>query len=302
MKVACLTVVYPGMESFVGEYAQCIDAQTYRDFDLIVLNDGLSLDALEPLQALRRTINFINVNDTPLGNRLLGLRTCSEEGYDLIVCSDSDETMCEDRIEKVVAYFAEHPDADLVYNNSEASFRGKSFSLYHKDRLVFDDLLDFNVLGYGAMNLRTSLIPFILQHENDRVTVFDWWLALVFLLNHDGVDFLPEAKNRYRFHENNLVGPIFNIEKNSVEFAFTVKESIYAELSDYCSKHGFEKEQALIQTKMQDIKETMMYILEHGWEDYLQRARTIFEDTNIFWWQNAVTIKQMESNLGNTQR
>ena len=44
MKTVCLTVFYPGMEQFLAEYLESVKAQTYADFDLLVINDGSRID------------------------------------------------------------------------------------------------------------------------------------------------------------------------------------------------------------------------------------------------------------------
>ena len=72
-------------------------------------------------------------------------------GFDLIICSDSDETMFADRVEGVKRYFFQRPDQYLLFNNAEASHEGAYFDLNYKSVLCLDDIVDFNVLGYGAM-------------------------------------------------------------------------------------------------------------------------------------------------------
>ena len=243
MKIAVLTVMYAEMATFLEEYITCIKDQTFKDFELVVISDQFPMPIKPYMKEAGVNGEVFEYSQSPLKNRLHGLKMCRELGYDIIICSDSDETMCPDRIEKIVAFFSEHPGKEIVYNNSIGVSGDKHFDLFYKDRITLFDIVDFNVLGYGAMNIKTSLVPFICSHQNENVSVFDWWLALVYLLYCESVDFLRGVKNNYRMHPGNFIGPVFDVAEGCVRKGICVKKEIYSELIQYCRQHFPDKQE-----------------------------------------------------------
>jgi len=287
MKVACLTVIYPGVEDFIEEYLQSIQRQTFKDFDLVVINDRFPLPIEQTLKSMNIEAKVFDCFQTPQGNRLYGLKMCHELGYELVVCSDADDVMFDDRIERIVAYFQENEDEKIVYNN----LVNDRFDLFYKDCITLYDILEFNVLGYGALSVKSDLIPFILEHGNEKVPVFDWWFALIYLLHHPKVDFLGEVYSRYRTHSDNYVGPVFGITEKRLEQGLYVKKATYSELTEYCKQNRFAEEERLFKQKSKEIDEIESFIGEHSLSDYYKLVETHFSDVpKMFWWQDVVSL------------
>ena len=287
MKVACLTVIYPGVEDFIEEYLQSIQRQTFKDFDLVVINDRFPLPIEQTLKSMNIEAKVFDCFQTPQGNRLYGLKMCHELGYELVVCSDADDVMFDDRIERIVAYFQENEDEKIVYNN----LVNDRFDLFYKDCITLYDILEFNVLGYGASSVRGDLIPFILEHSNENVPILDWWIALVYLLHFKKVDFLRDVKSYYRMHPDNYVGPVFGITEKRLEQGLYVKKTTYSELIEYCRQNGFAEEERLFKQKSKEIDEIESFIGEHSLSDYYKLVETHFSDVpKMFWWQDVVSL------------
>ena len=287
MKVACLTVIYPGVEDFIEEYLQSIQRQTFKDFDLVVINDRFPLPIEQTLKSMNIEAKVFDCFQTPQGNRLYGLKMCHELGYELVVCSDADDVMFDDRIERIVAYFQENEDEKIVYNN----LVNDRFDLFYKDCITLYDILEFNVLGYGALSVKSDLIPFILEHGNEKVPVFDWWFALIYLLHHPKVDFLGEVYSRYRTHSDNYVGPVFGITEKRLEQGLYVKKATYSELTEYCKQNRFAEEERLFKQKSKEIDEIESFVSKHSLSVYYKLVETHFSDVpKMFWWQDVVSL------------
>lgn len=291
MKTACLTVIYPGVEDFIEEYLQCIQRQTFKNFDLIVINDSFPLPIERILKHSEVKAKVFACNQSSQANRLQGLKICHQLGYDIVVCSDTDDAMFDDRIERVVTYFLENEDKKIVYNNLVGHSESGRFDLFYKENIALTDILDFNVLGYGALSVKFDLIPFILEHGNEKVPVFDWWFALIYLLHHPKVDFLGEVYSRYRTHSDNYVGPVFGITEKRLEQGLYVKKATYSELTEYCKQNRFAEEERLFKQKSKEIDEIESFIGEHSLSDYYKLVETHFSDVpKMFWWQDVVSL------------
>ncbi len=287
MKTACLTVIYPGVEDFIEEYLQSIQRQTFKDFDLVVINDRFPLPIEQTLKSMNIEAKVFDCFQTPQGNRLYGLKMCHELGYELVVCSDADDVMFDDRIERIVAYFQENEDEKIVYNN----LVNDRFDLFYKDCITLYDILEFNVLGYGASSVRGDLIPFILEHSNENVPILDWWFALVYLLHFKKVDFLRDVKSYYRMHPDNYVGPVFGITEKRLEQGLYVKKTTYSELIEYCRQIGFAEEERLFKQKSKEIDEIESFVSKHSLSVYYKLVETHFSDVpKMFWWQDVVSL------------
>jgi glycosyltransferase involved in cell wall biosynthesis len=294
MRVACLTVTYPGVEEYLADFIGAFRRQTHGAAELVIMNDGLT-DIQELLDHFKlHNVQIEDISGTPAQNRLAGLQLCASRGFDLIVCADADETMAPDRIQNVMEYFQANPDADLVYNNAQYQDSHGRFSLNFKPRLQWQDLLDFNVLGYGAMNLRSGLVDFFVNEADTRAVAFDWWLGMVYLLHHEGVDFLADTYNIYRKHPANFVGPITRIEDETIHQAVQVKAQFYQLLNRYCRIKQLTVAQDVISEYLNRFEATRKQIQTQGFQWYSDSVRTQLNNTKqIYWWQPAIMADEL---------
>ena len=284
------------MAGFLDEYFQCIQDQTFKDFDLIIVNDRFPFEVEPYLKNKNTPYHIFPFSKSPQKNRIFGMKTCYEMGYDIVVCSDSDETMYPDRIEKIISYFSKNKKKNIVYNNSVGHEGVRYFDLYYKDIIELEDDIDFNVLGYGALNLRRELIPFVLQHANEKVIPFDWWLGLVYLLHYGNVEVLREAKDNYRSHPGNYIGPVFEIQKDNIRKGINVKKILYAEMIIYCQKNDFKQKGELFKSKLDEVVEIEEFIKDYSFEYYSELVKQYFKGAKkIYWWQDVVPMKKMRS-------
>ena len=113
IKTTCLTVIHPGIEDFIEEYLQCIHRQTFKNFDLVIINDHFPLSIENILKSMNIRAKVFNYHQTPQENRLQGLKICQELGYDIIVCSDADDIMFDNKIETIINFFLENEDKQV---------------------------------------------------------------------------------------------------------------------------------------------------------------------------------------------
>ncbi len=289
-KVVCLTTIYPGVEDYIEEYLQGIQNQTCADFDLVIVNDDFSLPVDQILGRMGIKAKVIDSLLSPQANRLYGLRMCRDMGYDTIICGDADDVMSSDRVEKVVEYFSENKESRIVYND----LVNKAFNLVYKDKIKLEDILDFNVLGFSCLNIKSELVDFVLDHQNENIPAFDWWFGLVYLLNFKQVDFLKDVKSYYRMHPGNYVGPTLGINEDRLKRGIYVKKNTYSELCKYCKKNGFAKEENIFLQKNREVDEIENFIKAESFEAYYEMVKShLANASKIFWWQDVITLNKL---------
>ena len=113
----------------------------------------------------------------------------------------------------------------------------KIFQSYKKKLVTIEDMYNYNLLGFGCMSLKTTLLNNIKFFKNKKIKIYDWWIFSIFLLKLKSVDVLKKSIVKYRNHENNLIGPnnlIFS--KKKIIKGFENKIIHYDEMKNYCRK------------------------------------------------------------------
>src|SRR5215831_9468158 len=116
--VPIVSVVIPTYNNarFLPEALDSLLGQTYRDFELIVVDDGSTDDTLEVLKPYRHLIRYVRKeNGGPASARNLGIRHASGE---LIAFQDADDIWLPDKLQLQVDYLREHPEVGLVFSGS----------------------------------------------------------------------------------------------------------------------------------------------------------------------------------------
>ena len=121
-------------------------AQTYRDFELIVVDDGSTDDTREAVAPYRDRLTYIHQeNKKYSAAKNTGIRASSG---DYIAFMDSDDLWLPDKLERQVAVLEQHPEAVLTYcqaiyidpDDRQIQFRGKTYCNPEGDQLVIADM------------------------------------------------------------------------------------------------------------------------------------------------------------------
>jgi glycosyltransferase involved in cell wall biosynthesis len=114
VQVSIIMPVY-NEERFLAEAIESVLAQTYRDFELIILNDGSKDRTLEIAQSYARQDSRIRVES----HENIGLALSNNKGLALAANEwvgrmDGDDVMMPNRLESNIAFLKEHPECDVV--------------------------------------------------------------------------------------------------------------------------------------------------------------------------------------------
>lgn len=121
-----VSVIIPAYNAapYIKETLESVFAQTYRSFQVIVINDGSpDTEALEELLLpYRNRIIYIKQENRGLsGARNTGLRAATGS---MVALLDADDIWMPDYLEEQTKFLRQHPEYDLVYCN--ARFFGQS--------------------------------------------------------------------------------------------------------------------------------------------------------------------------------
>lgn len=271
MKVAFLTVVYPGVEIYLDDFLGSLEIQTYSDFDIFVFNDGVS-GLRKKLEEWNDSLSIIieDVNFSPIKIREVGINRILETGeYGAIIFGDSDDYFSENRIEKTLEYLS---NSDIVINDLDLIAHDKviiskkylSNRLENKQIVGYEFVKDKNLFGLSNTAISTSILDSANFPEN--VIALDWYFFSLLLHGGCTATFCSEAKTFYRQHENNTVG-MYYYDINSLYRDIEVKIAHYGAFSeiDECCVDIYEQHLALkeaIDAEEVDLKLLYKHIIE----------------------------------------
>lgn len=203
-----VSVIIPcyNTSGLVGETLQSVFAQTYRDFEVVVVNDG-SPDTPELEQAIapwRDRIVYVHTENCGLaGARNNGIQAANG---DLIALLDSDDLWEPNYLGVQVAKLDENPDTDIVYPNALIFGAGPNLIEFPRSRgkVTFASLVEercvvmVSVLARRSALERVGLFDDSLRSCED----FDMWLRC--LKQGSKIIYHPQPLVRYRRRPGSL--------------------------------------------------------------------------------------------------
>lgn len=278
-KTAVLGVVFPAVERFLDDYFVSLKRQTFKDFDLVLVNDGLdNLSEFQDKYSL--SITEVKCSGTPAKIREFAINQIKSRGYQYLVFTDSDDVLSDDRITKSIELLR---DNDVVVNDlTTISSTGKvETSLYITNRLKnnanisFDFIKDKNIFGFTNTSIRVDCIKSPLSFDEDSVAV-DWYLFSMLLKQGSRAVFTNEAETFYRIYESNVIGISEKIDGQKIDTGVNVKAGHYKELAKIDSSFaGLCEEVMLLKNALKD---------DAYREDYITKIRNLCIE-NPLWWE-----------------
>jgi glycosyltransferase involved in cell wall biosynthesis len=207
-KIAFLTTIFPMKQEFLIDFFSSLENQTYKDFDIIVVNDGYK--DFEAIRKLYQKLNIIELkySNTIAKNREFGINWCKKKGYDILIFGDSDDYFEHNRIEKSIELLK---DYDIVVNDlSLFDENGIYEEKYISNRVENNSIInlqfieDKNIFGMTNTAVNLQKIKKI-NFSNDLVAV-DWFLFKELLKKKLSAIFTNETLSYYRQYPNNTVG------------------------------------------------------------------------------------------------
>lgn len=209
MKTAFLSTIFPMNEQYLLDFFDSLQEQTYKDFDIVVVNDRYeNFEKIKTMYNSTLSIIELKYSNTPAKNREYGINYCIDEGYDILIFGDSDDYFENNRVEKSLELLKE---CDIVVNDlslfNESGVYEEKYLSHRLDNLEvidFEFIKDKNIFGLSntAIKLKgmgKTVIP-------DDLIAVDWYLFSILLRDGKRAICTNETVSYYRQHEENIVG------------------------------------------------------------------------------------------------
>ena len=206
--IAFLTTIFPQNKKYLKSFFDSLMTQTYKDFDLIVVNDNLK--NLYYYKELYSDINIININSckTPAKNREIGINYCIDQKYEALVFGDSDDYFKNNRIKKSLEILRKADvvvnDLSLFNNNGVYENYYLSNRLKNLDKVDIEFIKDKNIFGMSNTAIKLKKIKKV--SFNDKIVAVDWFFFKKLLKKGLKAIFTNETESFYRQHKNNTIG------------------------------------------------------------------------------------------------
>ena len=229
-KTAFLSVVFPQAKAFLSDFFQSLQTQTFKDFDVIVVNDGI-----KDFDKYKKKFNDLNIieiktNNSPAKNREIGINNVIDLKYDFLVFGDSDDCFSENRVEQSINYLENYDivvnDIAIVDNNKKMIFDNYLSQRIDNNQCInIDFIYDKNIFGLSNTAVRTAALKNINNLDESLIAV-DWYIFTVLLLNNKKAIFTNKTKTFYRQHNTNTIG-MDSLDINKVKTGILVKKLHY---------------------------------------------------------------------------
>jgi len=241
-KVAFLTTTFPMEESFLYDFFDSLKEQTYKLFDVIVVNDGYQ-NFKEIKTNYDEYLNIVELqySNTPAKNREHGINYCIDANYDILIFGDSDDYFDKKRIEISIELLRKN---DIVVNDlSLFDENGIYENRYISNRIENNSIVDFEFIKdkniFGLSNTAILLKDFENIEIPDNLIAVDWYIFSLLLLNNKKAIFTNKTISFYRHHQGNIVG-LKSLDLESLKRGLDVKKRHYEKLNFI--KHIFNQE------------------------------------------------------------
>ena len=207
--IAFLTTIFPMNEGFLHDFFNSLDKQTYKEFDIVVVNDGY-----EDFKNIKlKYVNDLNIieltfSGTPSKNREYGINYCIENNYDVLIFGDSDDYFSDNRVELSLNTLKEN---DIVVNdislfNDTGIYEERYISnrLNDNSKISYEYIQNKNIFGLSNTAIKLDILEEVVFDED--LLAVDWYLYKRLLKNGYSSLFINKAITFYRQYEGNAVG------------------------------------------------------------------------------------------------
>ncbi|WP_299672231.1 glycosyltransferase family A protein [uncultured Polaribacter sp.] len=223
-----LTTVFPLSVKFLDEFLNSLKLQTDKDFDLLVVNDGVA--NFKDLIKEYRQINIIEIvsEKSIVQNRKTGIEAVMKLNYEFLIFGDSDDYFEMNRVALSKKLLKKY---DIVVNDLTLfDKKGIYCKSYYSKRIddLFEINLEFiknkNILGLSNTAVRTESIGDLDFCKN--LVALDWYFFSKLLFKNKTAVYTNQTQTYYRQYQDNTVG-LGDNSMNSIKKAIKVKKIHY---------------------------------------------------------------------------
>ena len=205
-----ISVIIPTYNAaeYLPEAIDSVLAQTFQDFELIVVDDGSTDGTEEVVRSYGDRVRYLRQeNRGPGAAKNLGIKNSRGP---LVVTLDADDRWLPHKLERQYEYMREHPEIGMV-NTDFSTFNEKGVMTRHYNREyrkiyqgdIFDRLLQKNFVGSGVVMFRRECLDRVGLFPENFMISEDWHLWLRIAKEYR-VGYIDEPMAMYRWQEKSL--------------------------------------------------------------------------------------------------
>ncbi|CAG1012662.1 partial Chondroitin synthase, partial [Anaerolineales bacterium] len=157
--------------NLIGETLHSVFAQTYQDFEIIVVDDGSTDNTAEVLRPLAETGRIKYIRQDNQGASAARNRGIREADGIYIAFLDSDDLFEPTKLELQVNYYRKHPELGLVHSGF-TKFNFANNDLGYRDTSWFSGNVYPKILGYWTTLMAMDTV-IVARNVFDSVGLFD---------------------------------------------------------------------------------------------------------------------------------
>jgi glycosyltransferase involved in cell wall biosynthesis len=292
-----VSVIVPSYnhEVYIEECISSIVNQTYKNIELIVIDDGSKDHSREILWKLQKQYGFILEFQENKGISKTLNRAISQYAHGKYITGlASDDFMMPDKIERLVGYMESDPDCSLVFgkvhvvDNNGRIIEGLTVIDPVEDPIKsvqFEGLIERNCIpAPSVMYRKDKWEQFGGFDENSMIE--DWGLWLEFA--HSGkIVYLDEYFANYRWHGSNLTTDTLKMYTAAWKIVQKWKDRMHSDLSKKVLDHRDSLTFAVLSKK--NKKESFKYLrLNHSyWDTFILKNYLKGFFKLLFCWGNS---------------
>lgn len=206
-----VSIIMPAFnsEKYIGDAIESVLGQTYKKFELIVINDG-SLDHTESkIKKYSDTLQYISQpNQGAASARNNGILAARGEYISFL---DSDDLWFENTLKLQHEYLASHPSVGLVYGEIQLfDHTGVldenwmiTTGLPRPEGFIFQELVFQCLFGLSTVMVRRQILDNVGLFNSNLPSGedYDLWLRISAMYK---IGYIPERLMRYRQHADSL--------------------------------------------------------------------------------------------------
>ena len=207
--VSVIMPVYRG-QPFVAWAIESVLAQTYRDFELVIVNDGSPDDSSGIIARFLPHPQIRYIEQQNAGVAAARNTAIAHANGAFIGLLDQDDLWLPNKLTRQVTYFNSHPEVGLVHTRVEcidADGAPRScagvIGVRPYEGLCAGRLLLGNVIAPVTVLLRIECIDEVGTFDQRFAPADDWELWMRIARRHP-IGFIDEVTARYRFHGANV--------------------------------------------------------------------------------------------------
>ncbi len=213
LKIPAVSVVIAtyNRARFLPETIESVLQQRFRDFELIVVDDGSTDETPELLKSYAGRIRSLRQeNRGPAAARNLGIRQARGRWISI---QDSDDLAAPDHLETLFAFTEQNPDCGMVFangaylggpeHNRETIIPKEKSRRLARDGVRLVDLFDKSIVRLQAALISKQCLEAVGGHDESLYICMDLDLAFRIFMRYPAA-YLDKVVFLYRKHEGNI--------------------------------------------------------------------------------------------------